>query len=130
MDAQTAISLIEAIVYKPGYRLVGESFEHRFEGTVKVTVSYDAPNYNREHAPNYTVPAPNPSAAFHITVADFHNDVDLYRCLLERLLKVEEHEAREAFRVAPTNWAPFHPHKVDGMKRWGDPQSDYLFGLA
>lgn len=34
------------------------------------------------------------------------------------LMVIEEHEMREFLRIAPTYWAPFHPHHTDGIRRW------------
>jgi hypothetical protein len=95
-----------------------------------VRCDYVAPDYSQEHAPAYSRLL-EPSAAFLVPVGDIDEPVQLYdRLLKDVLLRIEEHEHREAFRVGADYWAPFHPHKTDGIKNWGDPAADYTFGAV
>jgi hypothetical protein len=32
--------------------------------------------------------------------------------------------------VNQTGWAPFHPHRIDCIKRWGEVESDLTFGIG
>lgn len=128
MQVETATSLISQLVLKPGWEVEAwQSF--RFEGTVTLRFTYPTNNFNREEAPDYDFPI-RPTADFNISVTDIDDPTDLYLLVLDKILEVEKHEWREAFRVAPTYWAPFHPHRLDGMKRWGEKDRDYAFGLA
>lgn len=130
MFVQTAIDLIDQTVYKPGWTFEATDHTKRYEGTVCVKVTYPAQMSEREEAPaGYPTPI-TPYAEFPIVVADVDEPTDLYRRLLDVILAIEEHEAREFLRIRPTFWAPFHPHTVDGMRRWGYPGQDLHFGLA
>ena len=130
MKCHEAIDLISKVTYKPGF--VIEAFDHtdRFESAIKVVIKYRAPNYNREHAPTYSVPADNPSASFIVLCGACPDGPALLRQLLDVLLTIEQHEAREALRVGPDWEAPFHPHTLDGMTRWGDTYKDLTFGAV
>ena len=130
MKVSTANSLISQLTLKPDWRI--ETWQnYRFEDSLTMQVSYPAFNYNRENASqgyeHYPIEA---SASFNLMVGDIDEDVDLYLMVMSKLMEIEQHEWREALRVAPTFWAPFHPHRMDGMKRWGSPDYDYSFGLA
>lgn len=130
MRVETAIALIENLVYKPGWTFEVESYCHRFEESVKVTVCCDTYRSEREEAAD-GYPSPiRPRASFCILVGDLDNDVDLYRALMDTIVCYETHEAREFLRVKPTLWAPFHPHRVDGQKRWGTQAADLTFGMV
>lgn len=128
MKPETAIDLVAQLVYLPGWRLEATDHTNRFEDSIVLHVYYPAVNTNREHAPDYTETIET-YASFPLVIADV-DEVGLMRLVIDSLLKVWEHETREALRVAPTMWAPFHPHKVDGMGRWGDTSADLMFGVA
>lgn len=128
MEVTSAIRLIDQITYMPSWRIWAEDNTDRFESAITLYMEWNAPNYNRENAPSYVEEA-RPAAQFGIQVRDL-DDIGLYRLVLQAILKAMEHDAREAFRVGNTRWAPFHPHRVDSMKRWGDYRGDLVFGLA
>jgi hypothetical protein len=132
MRVDSAVELINNLVYKPGWKIEATAATKRYEGTIKVKVTYPAFNSDRDEAPggysNFIDPD-GAYASFNIICEDC-DDVSLYRKLLETIMVIEEHEAREFLRVVPTYWAPFHPHRVDGMKRFGKVEHDLTFGLA
>ncbi len=125
----TAISLIENVVYRPGW--VFECEPHgNVQGGIRLKITYPANNFNRDQAADGYPSAFNPFAAFPILAGKCHDAEALYRQVIEQCFKVDQHEGREAFRVKPNYWAPFHPHHPDGMDRWGDPQADLFFGAG
>jgi hypothetical protein len=142
MRVESAIALIESVVYKPGYHLSAVDHTNRFEGTVKVRLDYAAPETGRENAAHGYSETIVTYAEFPIAVGDLSGPdaaACLYRRVLDAILDVEAHEAREAFRVNPSLWAPFHPHALDGIKLWErtkDSQQpaellrDFQFGIA
>lgn len=130
----SAMQLIENLVYKPQWKFSAVDHTSRFEGMIKVRIDYPARNSNRDTAPLFEDDIPVTYATFSIIVSDC-DEVALYKRLIDAIVEIEAHEAREFLRVAPTYWAPFHPHRIDGMKRWaemtGRPiQFDTQFGLA
>ncbi|WP_158857438.1 hypothetical protein [Streptomyces sp. NRRL B-1347] len=134
METASAIKLIDDVLYKPGWEFVARDHSHRYEGTIVVRVYYPARNSNRDQAgkgyPNRITACPD----FPLVVKDY-TDEDLYAALLRMIVQIEEHEAREFLRVRPTGWAPFHPHRVTGMRRWAartgkGPLADIQFGVA
>ncbi len=139
MEIKSAIRLINDLGYKPGWTIEAESYEQRFEGTVMVKFTFPAYESER-HFADATDGAYNPEpiesyAKFPIMVGDITDQTELYGRVLDAIRRLEMHEAREFLRVRPTWWAPFHPHRVDGMKRWaertGEPLGeDFRYGLA
>jgi hypothetical protein len=130
MECGTAVRLInEQLVFRPGWKISAECFCHRFEECVKVTFDYPAFETNRDRAEQGYPEANRPHASYSFQVADL-DDEGLWRKLLECVADIDSHEARETLRVKPTFWAPFHPHRKDGMQRWGTPDRDLVFGLA
>lgn len=132
MEVKSAIDIVNALVYKPGWDISACDNTGRFEGTIKITVAYPARQSEREDAPagyQHEIEG-GAKASFAVVVADCADDVALYRRIIETVIAIEVHEAREFLRVRPTYWAPFHPHRVDGMKRWGTLESDLKFGLT
>jgi hypothetical protein len=133
MFVDTAIRLIDQIVYKPDWKFEAQDDTGRFEDSICVKITYPAfdsskESYDEEKG-EYTKQIVT-YATFRMIVRDC-TDVDLYRKIIEVLMEIELHEAREFLRVAPTLWAPFHPHRYDGMKRWGDDmRGDLLFGVV
>lgn len=134
MEIQSAIALVESLEYKPEWTFTAEDHSARFEGTIKVRIEYPARNSNRDQAEAGYPEEIQTYASFPLVIADC-DDESLYYKMMEAIVKIEEHEAREFLRIKPTHWAPFHPHRVDGMKRWqritGQPMvSDLQFGIA
>lgn len=128
MNVESALQLVAQLMYKPGWRFEAEDHRNRFEGSIKVTIHYPARNSDKELAPAYAVEI-DTYASFPVIVEDT-DDLGLYRRIVDKLIEIETHEIREFLRVAPTCWAPFHPHRIDGMKRWGTVHSDLLFGVC
>lgn len=135
METASAIELIRRVIYKPGWKFTARDHTKRFEGTIVVRVDYPARNSNRDQAEAGYPQEIITYAEFPLVVKDCADD-DLYAALLRAITSIEEHESREFLRVRPTNWAPFHPHRVDGMRRWaarngkGDLLADLQFGIA
>ncbi|MFF4257929.1 hypothetical protein ACFY1L_42775 [Streptomyces sp. NPDC001663] len=135
MENASAIELIHRVIYKPGWSFKARDHVNRFEGTVVVRVNYPARNSNRDQANGGYPEEITAYAEFPIVVKD-STDEDLYAALLRVISSIEEHESREFLRVHPTGWAPFHPHRVDGMRRWAarhgkaDVLADLQFGVA
>lgn len=128
MRVESAVELINCVVYKPEWKITATDHTKRSEGAVQVRIDYPARRSERELAPDY-VEEIMTYAEFPMIVLDC-DDVSIYRRLLDAIICIETHEAREFLRVLPTEWAPFHPHRVDGMKRWGDIEGDLKFGIA
>jgi hypothetical protein len=128
MTVTSAITLIDLIVYRPGWSIRAIDHTKRYAGAVKVRIEYPAANTDRDQAPGYAQ-AITARAEFAMIVADC-DDVALHKQILDAILRIEEHEAREFYRVHPTNWAPFHPHHAEGTLRWGSsPERDLQFGV-
>lgn len=137
MRVDSAIALVTSLVYKPGWSFTATDHTARFESSIKVRIEYPALNSNRNQAPEYATEIPTTYAEYPVLVDDL-DDIQLYRIMVDIIVQIECHEAREFLRVAPTYWAPFHPHRADGMRRWRDSSgitedhilSDHHFGLA
>lgn len=163
MLVSTAIDLIrDSLVYKPGWEFEAEDGTSRFEGSVKLTIHYPCPDSNRDRAglgypdtepcarllpSGAEVPAGTPTlrpdgkarASFALMVGDVQDVRSLYHLITCAIMQIEEHEMREFLRVRPSFWAPFHPHKEDGIRSWAEvtgqefrhvQSADLHFGLA
>lgn len=136
METRSAIELVNNLVYRPGWTIEATDYTKRFEGSIMVKFTFPAFHTEREHARNgYPSHTDSSWAQFPIMVGDCIDDCELYGRVLDCIRDLEMHEAREFLRVQPTMWAPFHPHRMDGMKRWsernGTPVSDdYRYGVA
>lgn len=117
MEAQTAIELIGQVVYFPEWEFEATDHCSRFEGSITVKVTYPAWETNREEAREGYPVKNRPYATFPVMVHGMCAE-DLYYALGIVLMRIQEHEMREALRIKPTYWSPFHPHKIDGIKRW------------
>lgn len=129
MRVDSAIHLIENVMYKPGWNFTAEDHTNRYEGAVKLRIDYEAQDTSRDDAFEGYPHHIKTYASFPLIVADC-DDTMLWRRMVESIALIDSHEAREFFRVRPTGWAPFHPHQIDGMKRWGKMEHDIQFGLA
>lgn len=132
MRVESAIELVRQLIYKPGWDFTAEDARNRFENAIRVRVEYPAHETAREDALQGYPHVNRPYASFFVLVGEDCDDITLYRRVMKTVLCIEEHEAREYFRVQPTGWAPFHPHQIDGMKRWNpdNPEADLYFGAA
>lgn len=139
MEIRTAIDLVNEMVYLPNWSFEATDHGKRFEGTVAVKVTYPAVETNRPEAREGYPVENRPYATFPLMVHGMCNQ-DLYYGLGVVIMKIYEHEMREALRIKPTYWAPFHPHHIDGIKRWTKSRkhskrwelqlNDLQFGLA
>jgi hypothetical protein len=118
MLIESAIRLIDMLVFFPGWTFTAEDHSKRFEGTICLTIQYEARETGRENAEQDYPEKINTYAKFPIMVGDINTPEELYRRVLQCIIDVQIHEAREALRVAPTYWAPFHPHALGGMQAW------------
>jgi hypothetical protein len=124
----SAIGVINSLIYKPGWKFEAEDHTNRFADTVKVRITYPAQNSNRECAPLYKESIITyASFAFNVSQCD---EIEIARHMLMALIEIETHEAREFLRFPYDLSAPFHPHNLDGMEKWGMPERDLKFGIA
>lgn len=128
MDVNTACTLLGRMRYKPGWTVTAVPYTN-IQGALCVTIHHPAVDSSKacmiEDYPS-TFEADRP---FILQVADC-DPVGLQRKIMDKIIAVEMHEAREFFRDAATGEAPFHPHTVEGMAAWGDPEGDMRYGLA
>lgn len=117
MLISSAINLVQQLVFFPGWKFTATDHTNRFEGSILVRIDYTAQETGRENARQGYPETINTYATFPMIVVDC-DDTMLYRKIANAITKIQIHELREALRVHPTCWAPFHPHNVDGMKRW------------
>lgn len=129
MEIPSAIHLVNSLIFMPGWKFTAEDHRNRFEGAIRVRIDYPALNSDRSEAANgYPTPITT-YAAFPVIVADC-DDTCLYRKIMDAIICIQTHEAREFLRVSGTYWAPFHPHRIDGIRRWGNEITDLQFGIA
>lgn len=128
MKVPEAIALVNTLVLRPDFHVSAEDYTNRFEDTICVHVTQDTRSSNFEDAPSYETLI-GARAAFPVTVSTMTEN-DLVRAVIEILIRFETHELREFTRRFDDLVAPFHPHTVEGMNRWGDPSGDLLYGLA
>lgn len=133
MDARTAVQLLSRVTYKPGWEFDITIDEKRHESAIRVNVMYPAPNSDAAMGPDYTVDVVGGARARFILMAGvFHSPEHLYRGLLDKILMIEQHEAREFFGVASSIMAdkPFHPHTIAGMSNWLNVTDDWHSRVA
>lgn len=130
MLTETACRIInENVVFFPGWKIYAEDFTSRHEGCVCLYIEAPSVETNRPEAMEGYCVRNTPRATTMLQVADLADDVALHRAVIEKLIEFWTHEARECYRVKPSYWAPFHPHQIDGMKRWGTPDKDITYGF-
>jgi hypothetical protein len=140
MQVSSAIRLINSLVYLPGWAFEATDHCNRFEDSVSVTITYPAVETNKDKAEEGYPLENRPHASFPLMVGAINDDIELYRLILHVIGEINTHEAREALRVQPTYWAPFHPHKQGGIAAWIDTENvcaqhdkylpDLKFGIA
>lgn len=141
MIPDSAVKLLNNIEFKRNgqkWRIHAEEFP-RFEDSVLLTIEYPVIDSSRHHWDTPVGEAQSDgdikemfyvSTKWVIQAGCCTDDTDLYREFLSKVAIIDMHEAREALRIRPSLWAPFHPHRTGGMERWGDPQGDIMFGVA
>lgn len=132
MNPAIAAQLINSLIYRPEWKFEAEPATNRFQDAVRVKVTYQARNTDREQAPNYeTWITGGARASVMVMVGPCMTADDVCRKLLEEvIMPIELHEAREFLRYPGTLVAPFHPHNHDTMAAWGKLEYDLTFGLA
>lgn len=138
MEVETALTLVnESLIFLPNWEVVAEDHSDRFGEAVCVKFNItDARRSEREFAPDYCeFVSTGARAKFPIFVGNIYEPAELLGRVLDAALDNFAHEAREVLRLKPTNWAPFHPHRDNGIHKWAertgrDPMRDYLFGIA
>lgn len=120
MNVNSAIALVDNIVTEPGWTFEATDYSHKFENSICVKVVYVTRNANRDQAEKGYAQEVTGEAKFAIMLDECPDDIALYyKIITKACLCIKEHEVREFFRIKPTMWAPFHPHRADGMQRWG-----------
>lgn len=117
MDVESACDLINGMIYKPEWKIEAEDFTKRFEDTIRVTITYPAIDTDKDKAKDGYQVLITTYARFPVIVGDCDTDVLLYRRVIDAILEIDAHEAREALRTSAFI-APFHPHRIDGMRNW------------
>lgn len=140
MRVDDACKCINGLATVPGFTVEACSHEHRYEDTLKLTVTaVGYPNSDEGQAPDYPEPIdPNgPYAHFAVYVGDVDDRDELVGRVIDTLCRSFAHEVREFTRYFDgTRWvAPFHPHKRHGIEAWSertgqDPHLDTTYGLA
>jgi hypothetical protein len=103
MTPDTAIALIDGLVYKPGWSFETTDHCHRYENSVLVRINYPAQRSERAEAADGYATTITTYAKF-IILLDKLDDVGLYRRLLDHIACIDSHEAREFLRTRPTLW--------------------------
>lgn len=129
MDAKSACNYInEKIHYKKGWT-ISATLEDRFDSSIRLHIEFEAPSWDQEYAPDYEVSV-WPHREQILPIWPDTDEFQLELRVFQQIMEVEHHEAREAFRIGPDFHAPFHPHKLEGMKAWGNPEADIKFGAV
>lgn len=115
MTVQRMCELIHSMHYRPGWTFTATDYTKRFEQGCQVTVTFPAPNTNRDLA---TVGYPveiTVEVNFVVRLCDCATEDDLWFQMLGIVASIDMHEAREFLRVGSDYDAPFHPHRLEGM---------------
>lgn len=131
MHIDTALTLIEGLCAGPFITLEAVDHTKRFEDGICVTTiahTVDTSRGQRELGWPNRIDA---RANFCLQIGRCYDAYDLYNLVMRRaIVPTIIHEQRELFRVLATDHAPFHPHRQDGMDRWGEPDADLGYGLT
>lgn len=122
MEQNVACELINSqLVYKPEWTLRAEDYSWRMQGAILLHVSFTAHSSDRNDARQGYQRVLEPlHNAFPIVVQSCTTEDDLIFKVLEIIISLETHEAREFLRRKPTFDAPFHPHRIADMTRWAE----------
>ena len=103
----------------PNWSFMATDHTNRFEDAVRVRVEFPARASEREEAAKgYPTEFCN-HVEFPMIVANCNTADELLFCIIINvLLRLQLHEMREFLRLKGTYWAPFHPHRHDGISRW------------
>lgn len=130
MLVSSAVTIInESVIFFPGWKIRAEDFTTRHEGCICLHIEGTSWETNRPEAMAGYPTVNHPRVTVLLQVGNIADDLELHRAVLGKLIDFMVHEAREAYRIKPTGWAPFHPHKIDGMNRWGEVDKDLTYGF-
>lgn len=132
MTVAKAVALINSMVFMPEWSWIAQDYTRRFEGGIKIDVTYQARNSDRDKAPEYAEWTKGGGrASFVIQVTNCVTREDVLRKLVDEVIMgIFSHETREFLRYPDTLIAPFHPHNLDTIMAWGTPEVDWKFGAA
>lgn len=138
MQVETALDIVgDQLVTAPDVTVTAEDHRHRYQDAIRVRVTLDGWATERDEIREHgrAVRRLSPWAEFAIPVGSLDSAEDLVGAILDVIAEARSHEDREHTRLRPTYWAPFHPHREDGIARWAartgrDPQRDLTYGLA
>lgn len=139
MDVPRAIDYINNLILQPGWKVSATDHTNRFQGGVGVRIDYHCANSNRDKAKSGYSEMIDTYASFAFSVEEC-SEYEVYFRVVLALIKIHIHETREFTRVGGTFEAPFHPHRVEEMRRWeslaagvtlaAGVDDDLQFGLA
>lgn len=118
MKVDVAVDLINGIQYLPGWKITAKDDTNRFEGSVTVRIDYPAIETDRSNAKVGYEKKITTYAEFRMIVQECPDQESVLFKVLQKIMEIHEHEARETFRIGPGLDAPFHPHYIAGMRAW------------
>lgn len=117
MNAQRAVELINKISYRPEWEISAHLMAAGLP-YVFVTARVHTVNSDRDQAikgyPEKIILGPDTM----IDAELYDTPDDLYGRILDWIIGLEIHEAREFLRVGDDMRAPFHPHRPEGQAAW------------
>lgn len=130
MQVSDAVEFLNNLVMKPGWTLHAEDGTRRYENGVKVTLTEHTFHTEVAFAPAYEDGGMFDAYATWMLQVGKDDRVSLTRKVLDCIADFNSHEWREFLRYGDTLEAPFHPHREEGMQRWGNEEGDRHYGLA
>jgi hypothetical protein len=121
MKATEFAKAVNTLDFMPGWKLeVWHNDQIDPPTRVGLYVQFPSRESDHKYAPDgYPVERDDFSRHEVHDIRDVETDEDVYRTILEFLVRTWRHEAREFLRVPSRNWmAPFHPHIAAGRDRW------------
>lgn len=112
MDYRTASKILRDVNIMPGWSMNHwpiDSYTMAVEFQFLAPNSSDWPTYERKSIAG---------DVFELNLDEIETALDLHRIMVDKLVKLYEHEVREFYRVSPTWVAPFHPHTNAGNLAW------------
>jgi hypothetical protein len=121
MKATEFAKAVNTLDFMPGWHItVVHTPEVDPPTRVLLYVKFPSRESDIEHAPHgYPVERDDFNRAEVHDIRDVETHEEVYRTILEFLVRAWRHEAREFLRVPGRNWmAPFHPHIGAGRDRY------------
>jgi hypothetical protein len=120
MTRDQAIRIIKQLHYKPGWTF--EIRPYPFVDELIITMNFETFDTNVRYAPDYRQTI-RPGPTFTLRPSDFNTRRELEDHLMNTIIELEVHEAREAFKRREPSAeygyvAPYHPHRADGDMAW------------